>query len=269
MAKVAVLIIHGMGSQDKYFAGPTMEEINKRVKKYGKSPSDILWKPVFWANLIEPRQKKFLDTIVSHKDNDLDFIKLRRFVISALGDAVAYQNIKGKKSTTYTDINNHIKACVKDLYDNELGKQPCPLIVMAHSLGGHIMSSYIWDIQQNPLISQSDFENMKYLAGIVTFGCNIPLFSFAYKQADLKPIKFPGTKLTPARKAKSAWLNFYDPDDILGYPLSQLNNRFKFIQDKAINSGGLFSSWNPWSHNGYWTDNDVTKPAARLIAQFM
>lgn len=269
MAKVAVLIIHGMGSQNKYFARPTIAEISAWVKGYGKNPFDIAWKPIYWANLIEPRQKKFMDTIVNHKDNDIDFIKLRRFVVSALGDAIAYQNIKGKKSSTYTEINNRVKACVKDLYDNDLGKQPCPLIVMAHSLGGHIMSSYIWDIQQPPLASLSDFENMKHLAGMVTFGCNIPLFSFAYKQSDLKPIKFPGTKLSPAEKAKAAWLNFYDPDDVLGFPLSQLNNRFKFIKDKHINSGGLLTSWNPFSHYGYWTDNDLTKPAAKFIAQFM
>ena len=269
MAKVAVLIIHGMGSQNKYFAGHTIEEINKRVKGYGKSPTDIAWKPVYWANLIEPRQKKFLDTIVAHKNNDIDFIKLRRFVVSALGDAVAYQNIRGKKSSSYTEINNEVKACVKDLYDNGLGKQPCPLIVMAHSLGGHIMSSYIWDMQQRPLASLSDFDNMKYLAGMITFGCNIPLFSFAYKPADLMPIKFPGPKLSPANKAKAEWLNFYDPDDVLGYPLSQLNNRFKFIKDKPISAGGWLTSWNPISHNGYWTDNDLTKPAAKLIARFM
>lgn len=269
MAKVAVLIIHGMGSQNKYFAYPTIVEINNRVKKYGKNPNDIVWKPVYWANIIEPRQKKFMDTIVNHKDNNIDLIKLRRFVVSALGDATAYQNIKGKKSSTYTEINKHVKACIKDLYDSDLGKQPCPLVVMAHSLGGHIMSSYIWDIQQKPLASLSDFENMKYLSGMVTFGCNIPLFSFAYKTSDLRPINFPGTNLSPTEKTKAAWLNFYDPDDILGYPLSQINSRFKFIIDKHINSGGLLTSWNPMSHNSYWTDNDLTKPAAKLIAEFM
>ena len=41
MAKVAVLIIHGMGSQNKYFAYPTIVEINNRVKRrYGKNPDD-------------------------------------------------------------------------------------------------------------------------------------------------------------------------------------------------------------------------------------
>lgn len=267
--KIAVLVIHGMGSQDQDFAEPTIAEISNLIAKKGKNPSDIAWKPIYWANIIEPRQRKFVDDIVSNKDNDIDFIKLRRFVVSALGDAAAYQNIKGKKSSSYSDINHRVRAGIKELYNDQLSKQPCPLIVMAHSLGGHIMSSYIWDMQKKPLASFSDFENMKYLAGMVTFGCNIPLFSFAFRSSDLRPIKFPGSALTPGQKANADWLNFYDADDVLGYPLSQLNSKFKFIKDKHINSGGLLTSWNPLSHNGYWTDNDMTKPVARLIAKFM
>ncbi len=267
--KVAVLVIHGMGSQDRAFAKPTRDKIDRLIAKKGKDPADIAWKPVFWADITERRQKKFVDDIVADKNNNLDFIKLRRFVVSALGDAAAYQSVKGKKSSTYSDINNRVRAGIRELYRDDLDQNPCPLIVMAHSLGGHIMSSYIWDMQQKPLASFSDFENMKHLAGMVTFGCNIPLFSFAYRASDLEPIKFPGASLSTEDKAKADWLNFYDADDVLGYPLSQLNSKFRFIKDKDINSGGLFTSWNPLSHNGYWTDKDMTKPVANLIARFL
>ena len=71
-------------------------------------------------------------------------------------------------------------------------------------------------------------------------------------------------------KSKAKWLNFYDADDVLGYPLRQLSNSYKkLVKDNHINSGGLLTSWNPLSHNGYWTDNDMTKPAAELIAKFI
>jgi len=96
MSKVAVLIIHGMGDQDRGFAAPTIKEINERLKKKGKNLTDIVYKPVYWANLIEPRQKKFMDDIVAHKDNDIDFVKLRRFIVSALGDTAAYQKVGGR-----------------------------------------------------------------------------------------------------------------------------------------------------------------------------
>jgi hypothetical protein len=264
---VAVLIIHGMGSQEEDFAGPTIEEINDRISDKGKDPAKIAWQPVFWADLVEPRQRKFMRDIIRHKDNEIDFVKLRRFVISALGDASAYQNIRGKKTSTYQLIHKLIRNQVKELYRDKLGSQPCPLFVMAHSLGGHIMSNYIWDAQKKPLASLSDFENMKHLAGMITFGCNIPLFSFSHDE--LEPIAFPGNKLTADEKSKAKWLNFYDPDDVLGYPQRQIGPKYSFIKDKHINSGGLFTSWNPLSHNGYWTDNDVTKPAANLMARFL
>lgn len=267
-SQVAVLIIHGMGSQKSDFAEATMDEINRRISSKGKDPAKVNWKPVFWADVIEPRQTKFMQDIVKHKDNDIDFIKLRRFVITAMGDAAAYQSIRGKKSSTYSEIHTLVKACVKDLFKNQLGKQACPLIVMAHSLGGHIMSNYIWDIQQKPNQRLSDFENMQYLAGMVTFGCNIPLFTFSHTK--LEPFSFPGPRLSATEKSKAQWLNFYDADDVLGYPLRQLSDSYKkLVNDRPINSGGLLTSWNPLSHNEYWTDNDMTKPVAELIAQFI
>ncbi|MFT5084314.1 MAG: hypothetical protein ACI9Y1_002368 [Lentisphaeria bacterium] len=88
-AKVAVLVIHGMGSQVKAFTTQTINEINQRVKKNGKDPPDIAWKSVYWSDITEARQTKFMDDIVKHKDSDIDWIKLRYFVVSALGDAAA------------------------------------------------------------------------------------------------------------------------------------------------------------------------------------
>lgn len=37
--------------------------------------------------------------------------------------------------------------------------------------------------------------------------------------------------------------------------------------DRGVNAGGLLSAWNPASHLGYWTDNDVTKPIAGALAR--
>ena len=63
-------------------------------------------------------------------------------------------------------------------------------------------------------------------------------------------------------------VNYYDKDDILGYPLRPLSQSFKntVTQDIQINVGGLLSSWNPKSHSEYWTDNDFTKPVAKYLA---
>jgi hypothetical protein len=147
-----------------------------------------------------------------------------------------------------------------------------PLVLLAHSLGGHIMSNYIWD-RQKPGASPagtSSFRKLETLAGMITFGCNIPFFTFAYKKSDIKPIRFPGSKLPPVLDLLARWKNYYDPDDILGYPLQPINQAYsKLVEDIPINVGGLFTSWNPTSHSKYWTDNDFTKPVAAFLKELL
>ena len=81
----------------------------------------------------------------------------------------------------------------------------------------------------------------------------------------MKPFKFPGESLNSAEAAKAKWINFYDPDDVLGYPLRQINHKYAFIEDRHINAGGILTSWIPLSHSVYWTDNDMIKPATDFI----
>jgi pimeloyl-ACP methyl ester carboxylesterase len=155
-----------------------------------------------------------------------------------------------------------------------------PLVVVAHSLGAHIASNYLWDLQHprpdSPSRPRAEnaFELGRTLAGIVTFGCNIPLFTLAYDE--LLPITFPSPTLAssfpastpPAKLAAAAkWINLYDPDDVLGYPLRPLSPAYARVvhEDIALNAGGFLTSWNPASHNAYWTDQGVTKRAAQLI----
>ena len=139
---------------------------------------------------------------------------------------------------------------------------------------GFFTDDYIWDMQHpggNPPPGLSPFERMHTLAGMVTFGCNIPLFTFAY--TNVVPIVFPAAELPDPGdvRDKAKWLNYFDPDDVLGYPLKSINAAYDAVVDEdiPINVGGLFSSWNPISHTKYWTDNDFTKPAAEFIATFL
>lgn len=86
-----------------------------------------------------------------------------------------------------------------------------------------------------------------------------------------KAVDFPPKKLPPNLKKKAKWLNFYDPDDVLGYPLKAINPEYKktVTKDIPINVDGVFSSWNPLAHGEYWTDNDFTKPVAKFITNFL
>lgn len=267
-ADVGLLVIHGIGAQKKGFADPFIEETNSRVEKAGFSSSQLAWETAYWADITEPTQRSYLKR--ANVSNDLDYIKLRQVVLSALGDASAYQKVPGEPAgSVYNQIHARIRSAISRLYESGLDGQPKPLIVCAHSLGGHIMSNYIWDMQRHPDKSLSPFERMEKLTGLITFGCNIPLFTFSH--ADPKPIKFPPKKLSPALLKKARWDNYFDPDDVLGYPLKPINEAYgKTVNsDIAINVGGWASSWQPQSHTKYWTDNDFTRPVARYICKFL
>jgi len=302
--ELGIIVIHGMGSQGEEFAQKMIDEINYLVNDdHDKDSAKIAWKPVHWADILEPRELDYLKE--ARKENDLDFIGLRKFVLTKLGDAVAYQQIKGRNNTnkTYEEIHSRVKDDIKGLYTNGLQSNNKPLVVIAHSLGAAIMSNYIyycslktcflskffllfsraaalfgrgplaalWDIQKEiaDTAGMSSFKKMDTLSGMIAFGCNLPLFTFAYDPVEA--IKFPSDNLPDDLKQKAKCHNYFDRNDILGYPLKAISPSYINVvsEDIEINVGNIFSSWNPMSHIKYWTGNDFTKPVSKLISEFL
>jgi hypothetical protein len=102
-----------------------------------------------------------------------------------------------------------------------------------------------------------------------TLGSPIAMWSLRYPNFGV-PIAVPSPELSKYYpNLKGEWVNFYDEDDVIGYPLKTLNEAYRkaIKADRQINAGGLLSSWNPASHLGYWTDNDVTKPIAQELVR--
>ena len=287
MKKLAVLVVHGMGDQKANFADGMIKELKRRIRDDEKlDPSEIEWRPVWWAPVLSGAESDLWRR--SSRGNDLDYKKLRLFVLHALGDAVAYRKVDKKNFCegdidAYEKVHAQVEADMKTLRRLSRAGKPTtapdvPLILIAHSLGCHILSNYIWDRQKRGATSLgNDFENMKTLSGLVTFGCNIPLFTLAHKK--VQPIKFPlpVTKYFPRGtganvvRAATKWWNFYDPDDILGWPLKPLSSSYRRAvhRDVAIDVGGFLTSWNPTSHGGYWEDNDFTVPVSKAIAKVL
>ena len=253
-----VLIIHGMGTQKRTYANKMIIELKERL---GDKQKYVAWKSVYWADILSKRQQEYLTNAAKNKK--LDWIWARRFVVSALSDAASYRRVHqrdnlNKPQTTYGKIHRRVRERLKVL-GNEV-QNGGGLVVLAHSLGGHIISNYIWDVQNvkmYPVINEDSYEGAGTLRLLVTFGCNIPLFTFALDK--VVPIHLEnGVK----------WHNYYDRDDVLGYPLQPINTEYKNIcEDKEINVGNLFTSWNMFSHAKYWTDNDFTKPVAESIGR--
>ena len=187
--EIAVVVIHGMGSQKANYSHPLRDEVNKRLGK--EKAKHVTWGEIHWANVLAPRQAAYLKR--ANRNNELDLLTLRKFIISAVGDASAYRKTSDRKESAYVEIHKKVSAIVEELDDP--GQPKKPLIVMAHSLGGHIMSSYIYDMQKrrNRQSRTSKFQQMKTIAvslhSDVTFRCSRP----------------------PSRKAISSPLSFQEP----------------------------------------------------------
>jgi len=177
-------------------------------------------------------------------------------------------------------IHQRVSNAIEEL-QTALDDPAAPVVVIAHSLGGHIMSNYLWDrqhgVQPSVLLP---LRSVPTLAGMITFGCNIPLFSLAYR--DAKPINLPGEAVTkPEVRDVVRWLNFLDQDDVLGWPLRPLYLRdldtltvaqqgtVARLEDYEISVGGLLTGWNPASHDYYWEDADFTGPVADYFKSLM
>lgn len=256
-SKIVVAVIHGMGNIQADFADEFIADIISRIDDSELSER-LTFVPIHWNNVTQDRQNAYFAR--ANEAADLHYKTVRRFVLSALGDAAAYQRLPEKNGSTYQQIHR----LIDDKLDLDVAEDT-PIVVIAHSLGAHIMSNYIWDKQRAPDEDASDYGNMATLAGMITFGCNLPLFSFAADEPE--PIAFPGTALCDPLKTQAKWLNFYDKDDVLGYPLKVINEAYDEVVDEDIevNIGNVFQAWNPFSHDVYWQDRDITRPIARYL----
>jgi hypothetical protein len=277
MGRVGVLVVHGIGDQRSDFADEMIERLGKEL---GSVKEHVFFRPAWWAPIMAELESGLLRNL--SRGNDLDYRRLRKFVIQSLGDAIAYQEVPSGQQ------RKNIYGAIHRLFAEELHAlrlelraglpstaAEAPLIVIAHSLGCHMVSNHVWDVQHGRVqpTEVNAFERAETLAGMVTFGCNIALFSLAHNA--FLPIKFPGARVLESMRSAKAeqigaathWLNFYDPDDVLGWPLKPLSPEYDatVTRDIAINAGGLLSAWNPASHLAYWTDRDVIRPTAQLI----
>ncbi|MCP5076305.1 MAG: hypothetical protein GY947_23790 [Rhodobacteraceae bacterium] len=273
--KLAVAVIHGMGSQGVKRPSNSDEisfskELYNRVRRKIKPPEfdeNIAWREIFWADILQSRQQEYYDNIKRQVRSH----KMRNFVLANLGDAAGYRKTTDANDQIYVRVHDRVNQVISELEDDV--QDDSMLVVIAHSLGGHVMSNYIYDMSKNSDAGLTDFRKMKSLAVFVTFGCNIPVFTFAYPQNQVFPITFPGTNVPADKRLSPWWSNYYDKDDVLGYPLARLSDGYAALHDRnelcdyPINSGGMFASWNPMSHNGYWKDSDFVEPVARLLKQ--
>jgi hypothetical protein len=276
--KIAIAAIHGIGlaapewqddTSPKFISGmskPLISEFARlRRETFEEAKSKLVIKPIYWADVVQ----KISDDLGNKLNlNSLgNPLQLRDFVFHYLGDAIAYSAPGSKKINK--QIHTVFAKTLKDLA-SEAGDK-APLCIVSHSLGGLIASYYVWDLQiNNPIVSigNTPLEKGETLTLFYTFGTQIPLWSIAHDNFG-KPIQVPSPQLSNHYSGlRGEWINFYDKDDVLGFPLQNINDAYsQVVVDRKVNAGNILSNWTPFSHNGYWKDDEVIEPIAKALVE--
>ena len=163
----------------------------------------------------------------------------------------------------HAHVHQHLSTALAEMDDDEV------LVVRAHSFGYHVFSNFVYDNHNlkgahapvladgtsadapTPLSKLPDLNDR--LALFATTGCNIPLLVAG------APNSVPFTRPND----RFQWINIYDKDDVLGWPLRPLGAAFDvdWIRDCKENTGGLLRS-----HNNYWFDAGVNEQIAEAVA---
>ncbi|RDW16938.1 chemotaxis protein [Oceanobacillus arenosus] len=267
--KIAIAILHGMGTPKEDFAEELIKRISKQFAKKlpcEKVETALAFEPVFWSSIFEPNQAELWNKM--QQSANLDFRRLRRFVIEFLGDAIAYQpTIYGNQN--YDKVHFYVASAINRL--REKAGSDAPLCVISHSLGTIVASNYFYDLQfkrenrgivTRRWMNQTPIEQCETLTLFYTLGSPMVLWSLRYTDFG-SPITIPSPRIREFYpNVEGEWLNFYDKDDVLAYPLKGMNEAYNqaVTKDVAVNAGGILTSWTPLSHRNYDKDNEVIDP---------
>lgn len=278
--KVAVAFIHGVGKRkpgdltDEHnnmwrMALALRDEFERHVP-FVPAKEALAFMPCHWD--LDSGLQSLEDALFTKMGQQIRMGILRDLFATMLGDAVAYQQ-RSKSLTMYETIHKAIALRLSRLA--ALAGATAPLIIVAHSLGTVIASNYIYDWQKHIVPSQvvemttnTPLEKMETLVYLFTLGSPLALWSLRFDGFG-EPIIVPSPLLhTYYLPMGGAWINFYDKDDTIAFPLQPLNHAYnQAVIDQQVNVGGILDSWNPASHLAYWLDRDVVRPIGRAIAE--
>jgi hypothetical protein len=275
---IAVAVIHGIGKQKSDFADQLIAKLTQQFiahlpNNVANPETQLVIEPIHWAPVMQEKEDLLWQRL--NKTGGLDFMKMRQFMVEFGADALAYQPLPHER-----DVYDAIHGVVAQKFHAlaEKAGPTAPLCVIAHSLGTVIASNYLYDLQKGmdflpaPVRahhSETPLEMGETLALFYTLGSPIALWSLRYNDFGT-PINVPAAKLGQYYpNLEGEWINFYDADDVIGYPLRPLNEAYRKMvkKDMPVNVGSFLVSWTPLSHLEYWTDDNIIAPVAESLAR--
>lgn len=268
--KLYVVWVHGGGEQkpgeSRDFEDRIRAAFQRAVRRAGrpKPPREALaWFEAYWAEITQDEEDLLRERLGMGGP-------FRRFVISNVGDAIAYSELPNAPSN-YKRIQRRfaqtLRAVSRAAQETQAGK--ASLTVITHSLGTVIASDGIYDLQKS-----GQFPANLSFDHFVTLSALLALYSLRYTvDGFAQPVR-------PER----AWLNFYYAPDLLGYPLKPLNEAYGQAVTRTVrlcvagDTNPLMGiihalvAWLPgighvWSHLWYFTDRTVIRDIARTLAE--
>ena len=218
-------------------------------------------------------QKKLLENIneksKQHPDLTINPLRLVHYMIRenfilGFSDIFYYISEDGKAAVR-KNVNN-----LPTLKDNE----SYSFTIIAHSAGTVIMHDLLFIIFGGKSKPYLDDDNVKQkLASIQAYAKNgkfhiktfitlgSPITPLIIRSKDLMEKINSDQKIDSTEigiKSGSLWLNFWDKDDVISYPLDFLYQTQGLIKDQYIDLGDVF----PTCHNNYWGNQEIHKTIA-------
>ena len=262
--KLGLVTLHGMGNpEETYFVGlrdALLERLGPHLW------DEIAFEPIYFSRHMQDSEEAVWTRMLEHK---LHYASVRQWLLYGFSDATSLEYSKVGETSAYTQTQRRILESLLKVAKALEKPATAPIFVVAQSLGGQVLSSYLWDAMSAPKpfglwttpglerenLSSGELSvaRLERLERLYTTGCNIPVFVSGL--SNIQPI-------TP-KNSGFQWFNFFDTDDVLGWPLAPLSSAYShMVTDVEVNvSSGFLSNllyaWNPLSHSQYWRTDAV------------
>lgn len=276
------------------FSRYLQDELGSRGKTFAPTRIDIGWgydqKQSTLDRILEENERKLLEMVTNAAEDNLDptlnparilHNLLRETVVMGLADLIYYIDEDGKREVRKNVLSTLLNGIPKLADDDDIA-----LTIISHSAGTVIMHDVLYIIFGNGKNHYlSDPEDIRLLERFKTFAKNDRLFIkfWVTLGSPLTPLmvrsanllnKFynNGTKdgkldleelgIKKTVNRQSLWLNLWDKDDILSYPIAFLyNDPHGLIQDRYLDIGDGF----PKAHTDVWKSDKVTRAVANYL----
>lgn len=302
MAKINIAIVHGIGINTVGYADALIkgiaQQFNAAIRRERATSQDytdqLNFVPVVWDDIVGPAEAKLEDIFRENFKKRAAKSALEKLAITGVFLGVAIVLFKifhnhyfflllaipgiyyGLKIILWlrtrfaanfvADITSYNDDGSRKLILQRL-EQACELLagpsgianltLISHSLGTVIASDFVWEAQKPGKL----LERKLFLSNFFTMGSPLPLFSLRFGGPEVfnKPITI--------QDAEGKWVNIYDKDDPIAYPLKPLNEAYDQTvwKDQEVNVG-LFGL----AHVNYWASPQVhTIIAEKLAADWL